>query len=128
MEHESDNCTNCDWCFGTITKGLLKGSWWTGWDYPNDSITENGQNPEKNSSEKLSANTDVKNSIGVNNNNNNNNNNNKKKKKKKKKNNNNNNNNNNNKKFTVRTVRRPYKKLRRITDYIIKAKLAILLN
>ena len=34
--------------FGTITKGLLKGfgSWLTGRDYPNDSIDENGQNPE----------------------------------------------------------------------------------
>ena len=37
--------------FGTITKGLLKRpgrleSWWTGRDYPNDSIAENGQNPE----------------------------------------------------------------------------------
>ena len=31
--------------FGTITKGLL-GSWRTGRDYPNDSIAENGQNPE----------------------------------------------------------------------------------
>ena len=56
-----------------------------GRDYPNDSITENGQNTEKNpgdlrrlavSSEKPSANTDVKNSKGLNNNNNNNNNNN----------------------------------------------------
>ena len=25
MEHESDDCTNCDWCFGTVIKGLLKG-------------------------------------------------------------------------------------------------------
>ena len=64
-------------------------SWRTGTDYPNDSITENGQNTEKspgdlrkleetcchsNSSEKPSANTDVRNSKGVNNNNNNNNN------------------------------------------------------
>ena len=24
MEHEVDNYTNCDWCFGTVTKGLLK--------------------------------------------------------------------------------------------------------
>ena len=51
------------------------GIWQTGRDYPNDSITENGQNPEtspgrledtcchSNSSEKPSANTDVKNSI-----------------------------------------------------------------
>ena len=44
------------------------GSWWTGRDYPNDSIANNGQNPEtspgdlretcchSNSSEKTSAN------------------------------------------------------------------------
>ena len=25
MEHEGENNTNCDWCFGTVTKGLLKG-------------------------------------------------------------------------------------------------------
>ena len=46
-----------------------------GKDYPNDSITENGQNTEKshsNSSEKPSTNIDVKNSKGVNNDNNNN--------------------------------------------------------
>ena len=23
--YESDSCTNRDWCFGTVTKGLLKG-------------------------------------------------------------------------------------------------------
>ena len=38
--------------FGTITKGLLKGtgclgSWRTSGDHPNDSTTENGQNTEK---------------------------------------------------------------------------------
>ena len=36
--------------FCTITKGLLPGGlgiWRTGRDYPNDSITENGQNTEK---------------------------------------------------------------------------------
>ena len=39
--------------FGTITKGLLKGlevledGWWTGRDYPNDSITQNARNTEK---------------------------------------------------------------------------------
>ena len=38
---------------GTITKGLLKGpgglgSWRTGRDYPNNSIAENGLNPETN--------------------------------------------------------------------------------
>ena len=25
MEHEGDDYTNCDWCFSTVTKGLLKG-------------------------------------------------------------------------------------------------------
>ena len=25
MEYEGDNCTNRDWCFGTVTKGLVKG-------------------------------------------------------------------------------------------------------
>ena len=49
-----------------------------GRDYPNDSIAKNGLRLEEtccysNSSEKPSANTDVKNSKGVNNNNNNNN-------------------------------------------------------
>ena len=29
-----------------IKKPGEHGSWWTGWDYPNDSITKNGQNPE----------------------------------------------------------------------------------
>ena len=24
MKHEGDNHTNCDWCLGTVTKGLLK--------------------------------------------------------------------------------------------------------
>ena len=69
---------------GTILKrpGRL-GNWWTSRDYPNDSIAENGQNADTSpgreetcchpdSSEKPSANTDVKNSNGVNNNNNNN--------------------------------------------------------
>ena len=57
------------------------GDWRTGGDYPNDSIAEDGQNTRKSlgdlrrlaitkSSEKPSANTDVKNSKGVNNNNN----------------------------------------------------------
>ena len=34
--------------FGIVTKGLLKGlrCWRTGRHYPNDSIAENGQNPE----------------------------------------------------------------------------------
>ena len=56
------------------------GSWRTDRDYPTDSIAEDGQNTEtrlketcchSNSSEKPSANTDVKNSKGVNNNNSN---------------------------------------------------------
>ena len=51
MEHESNNCTNCDWCFRHNNKRIIKrpgelGSWWTGRDYPNDSIAEDGQNPE----------------------------------------------------------------------------------
>ena len=49
------------------------GSWQTGRKYPNDCIAKNGQNPETSpghSSEKSSANTDVKNSKGVNNDNN----------------------------------------------------------
>ena len=38
--------------FGTVTKGLLKGSgglgsWWTSGDHPNSYIIENGQNTEK---------------------------------------------------------------------------------
>ena len=60
------------------------GSWRTSWDYPNDSITDNGQNTEKSPGDlrRLAliqtlvkndpGNTDVKqNSEGVNNNNNN---------------------------------------------------------
>ena len=59
----------------TIKKGIIKrpgrlGSWRTDRVYPNDSIAENSQNPETSpgdfavthSSEKLSANADVKNS------------------------------------------------------------------
>ena len=74
--------------FGTISKGLLKGLEDLevgGRDYSHDSIADNGKNPEtppgqleeafchSNSNEKPSANTDEKNSKGVNNNNNNNN-------------------------------------------------------
>ena len=38
--------------FGTVTKGLLKGTgglgrWWMSGDHPNDSIFENGQNTKK---------------------------------------------------------------------------------
>ena len=47
-----DDCTNCDRCFWHNNKRIIKrpewlGSWRTGRDYPNDSITENGQNTEK---------------------------------------------------------------------------------
>ena len=52
MEHEEDNYTNCDWCFGTVTKVLLKGlevlevGGQSG-GRPNYSITENSQNTYK---------------------------------------------------------------------------------
>ena len=51
VEHESDDCTNCDWCFWHNNKRIIKkpgrlGSWRTGRDLPNDSIAETGQNPE----------------------------------------------------------------------------------
>ena len=53
MEHESDDYTNCDWCswyskqrIGTRTGGL--GNNGTSGDCPNYSITEIGQNTEKN--------------------------------------------------------------------------------
>ena len=86
MEHESNDCANCDWCVRYKNLRIIKrpgklGSWRTGRDYPNDSIAKNGQNPatnpgrfeesccHSNSSEKPSANTDVKNSKGVNNDN-----------------------------------------------------------
>ena len=52
IEHESDDCTNCDWCFSHNNYRIIKrpwglGSWGTSRDYPNDSITENDQNTEK---------------------------------------------------------------------------------
>ena len=85
MEHESDDCANCDWCFWLNNLSIIKRpgrlrSWRTGRDYPNDSIAENDQNSEtspgglrrlavtKTSVKKLSANIYVKNSKGVNNN------------------------------------------------------------
>ena len=51
MEHESNDCTNCDWCVRPNNERIIKrpgrlGSWRTGRDYPNDSIAKNGQNPE----------------------------------------------------------------------------------
>ena len=52
MEHESDDFTNCDWCFWRNNLRVIKmpgglGSCWTGRDYLNDNITENGQDTEK---------------------------------------------------------------------------------
>ena len=52
MEHESDDCTNCDWCFWHCNERIIKGpeglgSWRTSGDHPNDSIIKDGQNPEK---------------------------------------------------------------------------------
>ena len=53
IEHESDNNTNCDWCFWYSNSRIIKGtgglgSWRSIGDHPNDSIIENGQNTEKN--------------------------------------------------------------------------------
>ena len=52
MEHEGDNCTNCDWCFCYSNKEIIKGTWGFGsWlrsgDQANYYIIENGQNTEK---------------------------------------------------------------------------------
>ena len=52
VEHESDDCTYCDWCVWHNNKRIIKNSGGheilrTGRDYPNDSIIENGQNTEK---------------------------------------------------------------------------------
>ena len=51
MEHESNDCVNCEWYFRHNDKRIIKrpgglGSWRTGRDNPNDSIAENSQNPE----------------------------------------------------------------------------------
>ena len=51
MEHESNDCANCDWCVRHNNYRIIKrpgglGSWQTGRDYPNDSIAKNGKNPE----------------------------------------------------------------------------------
>ena len=52
MEHESDDCSNCDWCFWHSNNRIIKGSggfgsWQSSGDHPNDSNTEDGQNTEK---------------------------------------------------------------------------------
>ena len=51
VEHESNDCTSCDWCVRHKDKWVIKrlgglGIWRTGRDYPNDSIAEDGQNTE----------------------------------------------------------------------------------
>ena len=51
VEHESNDCANCDWCVRYSNWRIIKGpgglgSWRTGRDYPNDSIAEDGQNTE----------------------------------------------------------------------------------
>ena len=52
MEHEGNNCSNCDWCFWHNNERIIKGpeglgSWRLRGDHPNDSIVENGQNNVK---------------------------------------------------------------------------------
>ena len=52
MEHESDDCTNCDRCFWYSNSMIIKGSggfgsWRTSGDHPNYCIIENGQDTEK---------------------------------------------------------------------------------
>ena len=80
VEHESDNYTNCDWCFWYSHQRTIKGTGGLGskrmsGGHPNYYIIENSQNIEEtcchsNSNERSSANADMKNSQGVNNNNN----------------------------------------------------------
>ena len=83
MKHEGDKYTNCNWCFWYSHQRVIKetgghGSWRTSGDHPNNSIIENGQNTKKSPGdsrrlavtqipEKISVNTDVKNSLEVNN-------------------------------------------------------------
>ena len=52
MEHEGDNCTNCDWCFRYSNQTIIKGTgghgnWRTSRNRPNCSNIENRQNTEK---------------------------------------------------------------------------------
>ena len=52
MDHESDNCTDRDWCFWYSHQRIIKGTegledWRTSGDNPNYSSIENGQNTEK---------------------------------------------------------------------------------
>ena len=85
MEHEDDNYTNPDWCFWYSHQRIIKGTGGLGnkrtsGHNPHYYIIENGQNSEKSPGDlrrlavtrtpvkRPSANTDVKNSQGVNNN------------------------------------------------------------
>ena len=88
MKHEGDNYTNWDLCFWYSNKRIIKGtgglgSCRTSGDHQNYSIIENDQNTEKSlgdsrrfavtqtpAKKKPSANTDEKNSKGLNDNNN----------------------------------------------------------
>ena len=52
VEHEDDDCIDCDWCFWHSNQKITKGtggfgSWWTSGNNPKDGIIENGQNTEK---------------------------------------------------------------------------------
>ena len=51
MEHESNDCANCDWCIRHSNQRIIKGpgglgNWRAGGDYPNDSIAEDDQNTD----------------------------------------------------------------------------------
>ena len=51
MEHESNDCANCDWSvrhnnYRFIKRSGRLGNWRTDRDYPNDSIAKKDQNPE----------------------------------------------------------------------------------
>ena len=51
VEHDSNDCANCDWCVRHRNDRIIKGPgglgiWRMGGDYPNDSIAKDGQNPE----------------------------------------------------------------------------------
>ena len=52
VEHESENFTNCAWCFWYSHQRIIKGTGWLGnkrtsRDHPNYYIFENDQNTEK---------------------------------------------------------------------------------
>ena len=52
MEHESNDYTNCGWCFWYSHQNIIKGTWGienkrTDGDYPNCNIIGNSQNTAK---------------------------------------------------------------------------------